>query len=110
MRLFTVQDLARADLDRLSPRGRAGTNDPLFFHVRGSFTAWPAYTLPLSYSSQDTYRHIIRPLRIMSIQALPLLILWRNPIQRITHIGPNIAIPVLVHRQCTARMLQEQVE
>ncbi|QSZ37765.1 hypothetical protein DSL72_008864 [Monilinia vaccinii-corymbosi] len=69
---------------------------------------------PLTQRSKElgeerTNRHIIQPLRTVPIQ-LPLLVLRRNPIQRITHIGPNILIPVLIQTQGTTRMLDEQIQ
>jgi len=57
----------------------------------------------------DMSRHIIQPLRRMPIQ-VPLPILRCNPIQRITHIGPDILIPILVQTQCATRMLDKQIQ
>jgi hypothetical protein len=40
----------------------------------------------------------------------PLPILRRNPIKRITHIRPDILIPILIQTQRARRMLHEQVQ
>ena len=37
-------------------------------------------------------------------------ILFHYPVQRITHIRPHIVVPVLIHRQRAARVLEEQVQ
>ena len=55
----------------------------------------------------DMCRHIITPLSIMPIQAT-LLILRHNAIERITHIGAHILIPVLVEAERAARVLDEE--
>jgi len=59
----------------------------------------------------DMCRHIITSLRRMPINALlPTPILRHKPIQRITHIGSNILIPILIHTQSTTRMLYKQMQ
>lgn len=45
----------------------------------------------------------------MTIQ-ISLPIIRCNAIQRITHISPDIIIPVLIQRQRTTRVLHEQVQ
>ena len=57
-----------------------------------------------------TYRHIITPLSIMPINALARCILHHNLIQTITHILPDIAIPILIQTHRATRVLQEQVQ
>ena len=46
----------------------------------------------------------------MPIQPLPFFILRRYSVQRIAHIRPDIAIPILVHGQCAARVLEEKMQ
>lgn len=41
---------------------------------------------------------------------IPLLIVRRNPVQRITHISAHIFVPILVQRQCAGGMLNEKIE
>jgi hypothetical protein len=58
-----------------------------------------------------THRHIITPLRIMSIQPLPSpFILRHNAIQRITHIRPYILVVILIQAQRAGRVLHEQIQ
>lgn len=45
----------------------------------------------------------------MTIQ-ISLPIIRRNPIQRITHISPDIIVPILIQRQRTTRVLHEEVQ
>lgn len=45
----------------------------------------------------------------MSIQ-IALLILGRNAIKRIAHIGPDIRVPILIQGQSAASMLHEQIQ
>jgi hypothetical protein len=58
-----------------------------------------------------TYRHVIAPLRIMSVQPLPTaLVLWHDSIQRIAHIGAYIVVVVFVQGQRARCVLDEEVE
>ena len=57
----------------------------------------------------DVCGHVIQSLRTMSIQ-LPLLVLWRQPIQRIAHVFSHIGVPVLVQTQRAGRVLDEEVQ
>lgn len=87
----------------------------------------------------NTHRHIVRPFGIMPVDTLPsytprglhqppaipnhrspahslarqislTFILLHDPIQRIAHVRPDVLVPVLVHAQCAARVLEEEVE
>lgn len=49
-------------------------------------------------------------LRRMPIKTLPLRILRHNPIQRITHISPDILVPILVQTERATRVLHEEIE
>lgn len=60
-------------------------------------------------TKDKTHRHIILPLSGVPIK-IAFLIVRRNAIQRIAHIGANIVIPVLVQRERTAGMLDEQIQ
>lgn len=53
--------------------------------------------------------HIILPFRRMPIK-VPLAIIRRNAIQRVTHIRADVIIPVLVQRETAASMLDEEVQ
>jgi hypothetical protein len=46
----------------------------------------------------------------MNIQPLAPLGLWHNPIQRGTHIRPDILVVVLVQTQCARCVLNKQVQ
>jgi hypothetical protein len=55
-------------------------------------------------------RHIIAPLSIMPIQALSLLVLRHNAVQRRAHISAYIGVVVLVQRERAGRVLDEEVQ
>lgn len=54
-------------------------------------------------------RHIILALGRMPIQ-IALLIIRHNPFHSITHVLPNVAIPILIHTQRARGMLHEQMQ
>jgi hypothetical protein len=73
------------------------------------------YAIPISLDPLShgliTHRHIIAPLRIMSIQPLPTaLVLWHNAVQRIAHVGAHIVVVVLVQAQRARCVLDEEVD
>jgi hypothetical protein len=57
----------------------------------------------------ETYRHVILPLRAMPVQ-IPLLVVRRNTVQCVAHIGADILVPVFVQRERARSVLDEQVE
>jgi hypothetical protein len=44
----------------------------------------------------------------MPVQPGPLLVLWHNAIERITHVGADIVVVVFIQRQRARRVLDEQ--
>jgi hypothetical protein len=46
----------------------------------------------------------------MPIEALSLLVLWHNAVQRRAHISANIGVVVLVQRERAGRVLDEEVQ
>lgn len=87
-----------------------------------------AYVLFLDLCASSPRQLYIQLLLLPSLRPLPILssplpflppsptskqrtfILNHNPIQTITHILPDITVPILIHTQCTRRMLQEQMQ
>ena len=61
--------------------------------------------LPSYKANQHSHPHILP-----SSHSKRTFILNNNPIKRITHIPPNIIIPILIQTQRATRMLQEQVQ
>ena len=56
-------------------------------------------TAPLPPSGECPLPRAPRPQRTF--------IFFHYPVQRIAHIRPHIVVPIFIHRQCTARVLQE---
>lgn len=58
----------------------------------------------------DVRRHIIAALCVMQIQALTLLVLGHNAIQRRAHVRAHILVEILIERQRARSVLDEEVE
>lgn len=58
---------------------------------------------------QATYRHVVLSLRGVSVQ-ISFSIRRGNPVERVTHIGADIVVPVLVQGEGTAGVLDEEVQ
>ncbi len=83
----------------------------LYRSAQVSFSTQAVHRHPADIMQYATsaHRHIIQPLRRMPIQR-PLLVLGRQPVQRIAHVLPDLLVPVLVQAERTARVLHEEVE
>ena len=63
---------------------------------------------------QDSKTAPLPPSKMSPLSRAPSLrrtcIFFHYPVQRIAHVRPHIVVPILIHRQCTARVLQEEVQ
>ena len=77
--------------------------------ARWRMSAYDSRRISSSWSAHRNFpEHLAKGDRI-GILVQRTFIFHHDPIQAIAHIGPHVAVPILVHGQAAARVLQEQM-